>query len=182
MQNNHIYVFDNTISDDLCNRLISLFSNSDIIKGEENYKLGGNVLSTTIDDIPSSIDNEIFNVVIKIAHHLNRNNGFLELSYDTGYCIRKIYGQTRLHTDNLVGSSEDLKRGVIKIKDARKLSLIIALNSDYEGGELCFPDQDFKIKLKRGQAIAFPVYFTHPHYTNELYNNTFRYTINTWFS
>src|SRR6056300_400875 len=50
----------------------------------------------------------------------------------------------------------------------------------YDGGELVFPCQNFTIKLKRGQCILFPPYWTHPHYTNDLKNNTFRYTINTW--
>jgi hypothetical protein len=180
MQNNHIYVFNNTFSDDLCDRLISLFENNDIIKDEEVYEFGGNVLATTIGDIPLSMDKEIFNVVTKITYYLNRRRKHVQLKSDSGYCLRKIRGKTRLHVDSFVGDKKDDISGVIKIKNARKLSLIFALNSDYEGGELCFPDQDFKIKLKKGQAIAFPVYWTHPHYTNELYNNTFRYTINTW--
>ena len=53
------------------------------------------------------------------------------------------------------------------------------ISDDYEGGELCFPNQDVKIKLEAGDAIVFPPYRTHPHYTNAL-NGTFRYTINTW--
>ena len=64
--------------------------------------------------------------------------------------------------------------------EIRNMSIIIALNEDYDGGELCFPEQDFTIKLRKGQAVAFPPYWTHPHYTNELKNNTYRYTINTW--
>ena len=60
------------------------------------------------------------------------------------------------------------------------MSVIIALNDDYEGGELVFPNQDVVVKLKKGQAVAFPPYWTHPHYTNEPLNGTFRYTVNTW--
>jgi predicted 2-oxoglutarate/Fe(II)-dependent dioxygenase YbiX len=88
---------------------------------------------------------------------------------------RKIYGATKLHTDT-DGSRMDMN----DVLASRTLSVIIALNDDYEGGELIFPLQNYKIKLKKGQLIAFPPYWTHPHYTNEPENDTFRYTINTW--
>jgi predicted 2-oxoglutarate/Fe(II)-dependent dioxygenase YbiX len=81
---------------------------------------------------------------------------------------RKIFDSTKLHYDGIDEGS------------VRSLSVILALNDDYEGGELVFPFQDYKIKLKRGQLIAFPPYWTHPHYTNDLENGTFRYTINFW--
>ena len=83
---------------------------------------------------------------------------------------REIYGETRLHYDGI-----DVTKG-----DPRCMSLIIALNDDYEGGEIYFPNQEYKIKLKRGQAIAFPPYWTHPHGVNTPLNGTLRYTINTW--
>ena len=60
------------------------------------------------------------------------------------------------------------------------MSIIIALNDDYEGGEFYFPTQDFKIKLKKGQIIAFPPYWTHPHMVDSPTDGTYRYTINTW--
>ena len=33
---------------------------------------------------------------------------------------------------------------------------------------------------KKGQIILFPPYWTHPHFTAELKNRTYRYTINSW--
>ena len=84
---------------------------------------------------------------------------------------RKIYGKTKYHID----ATDCAVSGKIRI-----FSCIIALNDDYDGGELIFPVQSRKIKLKRGQIVAFPPYWTHPHYTNELENGTFRYTINNW--
>ena len=49
------------------------------------------------------------------------------------------------------------------------MSVIIALN---EGGEFNFINQNFKIKLKKGQLIAFPPYF----------NAYYRLTQNSHFS
>lgn len=59
-------------------------------------------------------------------------------------------------------------------------SLVIGLNDDYDGGEFYFPNQKFKHKLKKGEIILFPPYWTHPHFTFPLLNRTYRYTINTW--
>jgi hypothetical protein len=84
--------------------------------------------------------------------------------------LRKIYGPTNLHFDGINDS------GGTK----RNLAFIVALNDDYEGGEIVFPLQDYKVKLKKGQVIVFPPYWTHPHRTQELKNGTFRYTINNW--
>ena len=62
----------------------------------------------------------------------------------------------------------------------RKLTMIIALNSNYEGGEIEFPTQNVKIKMKQGDLIAFPPYWTHEHFVNSPCNDTYRYTINLW--
>jgi len=89
--------------------------------------------------------------------------------------LRKIKGPTKPHIDGIL---QDVHNPYIK-NNIRIFSVIIALNSDYEGGELCFPNQNFKIKLKAGEAIIFPPYWTHPHYTNDV-NGTSRYTITMW--
>ena len=91
---------------------------------------------------------------------------------DSGYHLRKIYGETRLHFDGISGFNGDNKK--------RFLTVIICLNIDYEGGEICFPVQNRTIKMKKADILAFPPYWTHPHYSKDLLNKTYRYTINTW--
>jgi len=93
--------------------------------------------------------------------------------------LRKIDGPTRLHIDGPTYNMSGLDVSE-SFDQIRTLSVIIALNGDYDGGEIVFPCQNFKTKLKQGEAIVFPPYWTHPHYTEDLKNNTFRYTINTW--
>jgi predicted 2-oxoglutarate/Fe(II)-dependent dioxygenase YbiX len=56
----------------------------------------------------------------------------------------------------------------------------MTLNDDYEGGQFIFPYYDITVKLKKGSVLIFPPFWTHEHSTNELENNTFRYTITTW--
>jgi len=118
----------------------------------------------------------ITNCLSKISKYMKDMTGLEAYNTNDGsVLLRKIHGATKIHADGIVHNPSNLcfKNNV------RVFSTIIALNSDYEGGELCFPNQDVKIKLEAGDAIVFPPYRTHPHYTNAL-NGTFRYTINTW--
>ena len=92
------------------------------------------------------------------------------IGYNNTTQFRKIHGATRMHTDGVFCPLS---------MRCRLFSVIVALNSDYEGGEFEFPQQNIKVKLEAGEALIFPPYWTHPHRTNEL-NVPFRYTINTW--
>ena len=121
------------------------------------------------------VDNLVFNVIKRLISHLKKENqiGVLNtMVSDTGYQFRKIFGETRLHCDGIKSSARP--------ESERFLSVIICLNDDYEGGEICFPVQNRIIKMKKGDILAFPPYWTHPHYSNDLLNITYRYTINTW--
>ena len=120
--------------------------------------------------------NIIKNCLSKISKYMKDMTG-LEAYNPTDGCVRlrKIYDATKIHCDGIVHNPSN----PCFENNVRVFSTIIALNSDYEGGELCFPNQDVKIKLEAGDAILFPPYRTHLHYTNAL-NGTFRYTINTW--
>ena len=104
----------------------------------------------------------------KIGTHISSEKSSVEYSVTQ---LRKINGPTLLHTDGALYLPESNK--------CRLYSVIVALNSDYEGGEVNFPEQDVTVKLEAGDALIFPPYWTHPHSTNEL-NGTFRYTINSW--
>ena len=85
---------------------------------------------------------------------------------DVGFALRKISGATRQHVDSTDS------------KDNRNVSIIIGLNSDYKNGEFHFPYQDYTTTIKRGEAIAFPVWFMYPHSVDAPIG--YRYTINTW--
>lgn len=40
--------------------------------------------------------------------------------------------------------------------------------SEFEGGELVFPRQNFSMKIDKGQMLIFPGGLTHPHYTMDV--------------
>jgi hypothetical protein len=181
-----VYVLDKVISDELCKTLKVIIDNTDGRKLV--YSPGNNVQTKEIvigdlknPDFAKVIDDKVKNVVSDIIRRIINLSPYIDqIRGDEGYQYRKIHGPTRLHTDNILYSVEAMKNVTAPLRSIRKLSLIIALNSDYEGGEFVFPSQNLKVKLKQGQAILFPPYWTHPHGTRELQNGTFRYTINTW--
>ena len=142
--------------------------------GDNNIKSDVIGIHTIKDDNIKFNCHEIIHETLKvILSTLPKDVSHLKSSsYVEEVELRKIWGETREHADGPFGGS---------VPHPRVLSVIVALNSDYDGGELCFPEHDFKIKLKAGEALLFPPYWTHPHYTNVLKNNTYRYTITTWF-
>jgi hypothetical protein len=182
---NDIYLFSNVFSEDMCNKLVDYINKNDNrrLKFGDTENVQGqqkeidikdpfyNPITSKIKGISIFIHNKYFVPVAKFDNHGIKEN----------INLRKIDGPTRIHMD---GPAFNMLNGdtTIPIKYIRGLSLIIALNGDYDGGEIVFPCQNFRTKLKQGEAIAFPPYWTHPHYTEDLKNNTFRYTVNTWVS
>ena len=182
---NNIFIIENKelISDELCNELINYIDSTTEFKIEK-WGLNQNVNCKYINineiketELKDKFDNDIYKIMNYTINYLN-NAYDITCSGDSGYTLRKIDGPTRLHKDGI--SVEQIDNRFIPIKKVRNMSIIIALNDDYEDGEFYFPVQDFKIKLKKGQIIAFPPYWTHPHMVDSPRNGTHRYTINTW--
>jgi hypothetical protein len=132
----------------------------------------------------------------KLYDIISKINGGIQLQYNSNYIMRIITDATRLHIDGATAFklntndksymlNEKLKyceNDIVNmnVNVVRELGTIIGLNGDYEGGELQFPEQDVSIKIKEGEIVCFPPYWTHPHKTTELLNNTKRYTITCW--
>ena len=182
---NNIFIIENKelISHELCNELINYINKTNDYKIEK-WELNRNVNCKYIHindikekEVKDKFDNDIYKIINFIINYLNSEYN-ITCSGDSGYNLRKIYGPTRLHKDGI--NIEPIDNRYIPIKKIRNMSIIIALNDDYEGGEFYFPTQDFKIKLKKGQIIAFPPYWTHPHMVDSPTDGTYRYTINTW--
>jgi hypothetical protein len=167
-----IILFDDVIPEETCNKYINLLDNTPDLD-EEKWGNNTNVQCKYLPSPPTKeMDDEIYQIVTRLASKIQKYNPSIKISTDSGYQLRKIHGETRLHSDGTLS---------VPSRNPRSMSLIIALNDDYEGGEMYFPNQEFKIRLKRGQAIAFPPYWTHPHGVTSPLNGTYRYTINTWF-
>lgn len=111
--------------------------------------------------------------------------------YNCGFALRKIFGPTRLHMDGLQidknfnktffqmnRESRDINMNIDIIRCA---SAVFTLNDDYDNGFFKFPNLNISLKLKKGSVLIFPPYWTHLHETEQLLNNTYRYTLNTWY-
>lgn len=65
----------------------------------------------------------------------------------------------------------------------RTMSMILLLNDDYQGGELCFADpngsNENKVKNKKGRMILWPSNFLYPHKVSPVTKGT-RYSIVCW--
>ena len=166
------------IDESLCDQLIEYINNIPNTH-TEHWKEANNVNCKFIklENEHSKYDNDLFIVINNFIQFIFQKYGILSKG-DSGYCLRKIYGPTRLHSDGILDYNTDDSN--VSTKRLRNLSVIIALNGDYDNGEFYFPSQDKLIKLKKGQIIAFPPYWTHPHTVFTPTNGTYRYTINTW--
>jgi hypothetical protein len=160
----HYYYFNNNEN----NNEIKLTNNLNGVKKE---------YLKNIEEIITNKIKIIRNILLKI-------NGHIKLNYNSGYCFRKIYGQTHKHIDGLnCGTTKD---EVLSLNNdynneivVRNTSIIFALNDDYEGGIFNFHNYDLSFKLKRGSVILFPPYWNNPHSVTAVEKN-YRYTINTW--
>lgn len=188
--NDNIFIIkdNNILSEKDCDYFIKVLDNY-IKNNEFHIEKWGNSTNVNcqfirIDEIIKNeilyktIDLKIYNIINKVITYLFTTYN-IKCQGDSGYCLRKIYGATRKHTDGIIGNTNDKITNICKTK-LRNMSIIIALNNDYENGEFYFPKQNFKVKLDKATIIAFPPYWTHPHFVREPSNRTYRYTINTW--
>jgi len=123
--------------------------------------------STRIDELIFNRINAILNSFILIRPDFRG-------VHDDGYTLRRIHGGTKRHIDGVHSKTGGFTKFV------RALSLIIILNDDYDGGIFNFPSQNLKLKVKKGEAIMFPPYWTHPHSVTSVGKGQARYAINTW--
>lgn len=178
---------ENILSSEYCDKVISIIDEvidnkkNRIEKWEPNQNVNCLYFNSDCNKLKKEekikkLDSDVFKIISKVIVKLNRDFNITSTG-DSGYCFRKIYGATRLHKDGIVINPVNNR---LSVKKVRNMSVIIALNDDYEGGEFYFPKQDFRVKLKKGDIICFPPYYTHPHMVEAPLNRTYRYTINTW--
>lgn len=78
----------------------------------------------------------------------------------------------KLHCDHIHSMFDGNRKGI------PTLSILGALNDDYEGGDLIFWEQE-KNELKAGQIMIFPSNFMYPHKVTEVTKGT-RYSFVSW--
>jgi len=153
----YIQVYEDRISSELCDVIIGTYEHTDLWEhrgiGQEN-----------------KIDNDLFNILNKVGNEYVTKFPLCSISHDSGYELlryKKGYFY-KLHIDKIASAND------------RTLSCIIALNDDYNGGEIAFFYRKKIIKLKRGSVLIFPSNFIYPHEVLPITSGE-RYSIVTWF-
>lgn len=178
-----IFIKQNALDVDFCDMVIDEYEESSYWEstltgsGHDPSARNCSVISISSHDIINEneekrkcIDDEFFESVAKIIedyhHHYPDFNP--EIKEDTGYELLRYHeGEFYVqHTDSFKESP-------------RALSVIFALNDDFDGGEICFFNRELKFKLNAGDAIVFPSNFLYPHEILKVTKGT-RYSCLTW--
>ena len=181
----NVFTVDDVFTDTQCDELVnyiknqsSLWQERDVDQTSSNYvECKYLVLSGLIKrDISGSkeIDDLIFKRVGAVLNAFRTVRPDFKGIHDDGYTLRRIHGGTKRHVDGVHSKTG----GCTKL--GRDMSFIAVLNDDYDGGIFNFPAQNLKFKVKKGEVVMFPPYWTHPHSVSSVGEGQARYTINTW--
>jgi Rps23 Pro-64 3,4-dihydroxylase Tpa1-like proline 4-hydroxylase len=174
-----VKVFDNILSPNLCDEIISTFKDHNINEAKTADSINTEIRNcyalnncTNFEGIPENIrkhlDEEIYKGISKIIGLYREIYPTAEVSIDTGYNFLTYHeGQYYTqHVDNY-------------LQEQRSLTCSILLNEDYEGGEFALFDRNMLIKCAKGSAIVFPSNFMFPHEVLPVQSGI-RYSIVSW--
>ncbi len=181
----NVFTISDVFTATQCDEIVSYIQKNSALWGERDvgYASGNNVeckflvLNELIkQDVTGAkeIDDLIFKRVNDVLAAFREIRLDFKGIHDDGYTLRRIHGGTKCHVDGVHSKTAGFKNFV------RCLSLIVVLNDDYDGGIFNFPNQNIRLKVKKGEVIMFPPYWTHPHSVTNVGEGQARYTINTW--
>ncbi len=180
----YVKIYDNFIDPKICKKIISKLKKADWQKhsfyaySNDSTKSHNDdfYVSTGLDDVRFQIMNNMKSVVeqyIKVEmkdcdQWFNSFHGFTHLRWN------KYTKDTnmKLHCDHIHSMFDG------RIKGIPTLSILGAINDDYEGGELVFWESE-TIQLKAGEIMIFPSNFMYPHKVNTITKGT-RYSYVSW--
>ncbi len=181
VHDNGIYCINNLIDTDFCNNMVEMFN---ILPLEHAIHRPGNNVACHRCNIDQIINDPLINkykpdislflsgymrIIPYIINKVNPEIFDNTIPSFSHIELRIIHDATRMHID-----------GISPETPGRLLSCIIALNDDFDNGDLYFPAQKVKITMKKGDIILFPPYWTHPHYVSAPTSN--RYTFTFWYT
>jgi len=180
----YIQVFENILSDDLCDRILTEYANCKFwnptligsgtvdrnVRNTDTIGISTQAVIQQNQNTRKVLDGEIFNAAALAIQKYNEVFPEARIEQDSGYeLLRYNEGQFYIqHTDSF-------------LKQPRAVSCSFAINDDYEGGEFAFWNRDKKVFLKKGSVIMFPSNFMYPHEIMPVTKGT-RYSIITWFT
>ena len=170
-----IHTFDNTFTEDFCNTIINEYKEIDYVPavdhGADYRKCMGAKILHNADDKRKEIDKTLFESLQKILEELKTLHPTLHsVTDDTGYDLLR-YKKGDYYMPHIDAGT----------KDHRVISIIIALNEDYLGGEIDMWQGASITKLRTGSVHIFPSSFMYPHGIRPVTQGV-RYSIVTWFN
>jgi len=178
----YIVVLKNIVPNELCDAILSEYSNSDewnataVGDGKPNKKVRNcDTIQMserfTIGDHKerARLDAEVFKYAAKCIEEYNKKFKHAHVQEDTGYeLLRYKKGEFYVqHIDTF-------------LQAPRLVSCSFHLNDNYKGGEFGFFDREVKIKAGKGDVVMFPSTFMYPHEVMPVTEGT-RYSIVTWY-
>ena len=145
-------------------------------KKETTYNRDGNTVNITNIPELKELDNKLHQIFTKIQSDIIQHRYKPQYpSADSGYDYHIYHAKDvcHFHADGEFSNPKDDKTLL------RYASVILHLNTVYEGGELVFPEQNKSIKTEEGKLVIFPPYGMYGHYTTP--SNEAREVIVSWF-
>lgn len=178
----YIVVLKNIVPDELCNAILTEYSNSDdwestaVGDGKPNKKIRNcNTIQMSQPFViqenkeRARLDAEVFKCAAKCIAEYNKKFENSHVQEDTGYELLR-YNKGEFYTQHVDSF----------LQAPRLVSCSFHLNDDYEGGEFGFFDREMKIKAGKGDVVMFPSTFMYPHEIMPVTEGT-RYSIITWY-
>jgi hypothetical protein len=198
-----IQVYDKYVSSDVWDLILSEYPDDDpdwnssrVSKGTEavnlpDYRNSLNIGISSHEVIAKNkqtreiLDEKLFKIVNDVwSDYSQRVVPWVDTRHDDGYQLL-CYTEGcffKQHTDHLY-FPEIVQDGYVLLDHTppRQISFSIQLNDDYEGGDLTFFNDAYKVPKKKGLITVFPSYNLFPHQVTEVTKGR-RYSIVTWFS
>lgn len=164
----YVKVYEGVFEKDFCNRVVDVISQGEWLK-HNFYNVRADQSYSHEDDLDVSYDrckektelqNQLWHV---IDRYIRKDNSFMAGWFGTwsGYTeVRfnryNVGTQMHVHCDHIHSMFDGTRKGI------PTLTILGALNDDYEGGELIMWEQE-RIHLPAGSVAIFPSNFLYPH-------------------
>ena len=178
----YIIVFENIISDELCEEILIEYNNSkdwvntttgDGLQREvrrcDAIDMSNKFVISKNQEKRQNIDEKLFVCAETAIKKYNDKFKEAKIQGDSGYTLLR-YQENEFyveHTDHFLNSP-------------RTVSCSFTLNDDFEGGEFGFFGREIVYKPPKGSALMFPSNFMYPHEVMPVTRKV-RYSIITWF-
>jgi hypothetical protein len=186
----HIGIYKNAVSDELCDALISIYEKYPNVRGKRNpnqHARDNFIFTDAIlrdDNISETEKNSIIEVINTFNKSLRYTIDDYQYKYSHldnypglkpmgGYKIQKTLpteGFYVFHTEQMSNSLDAFSRVLV---------YTLYLNDVEEAGETEFLHQLIRVKPKKGTICLFPAGFTHPHRGNTPYSGE-KYILTGW--